>query len=153
VKKPQKRKARRLAAAESQRKLAREPAQRECHITATRTGDVIAFQTRTGYFAPRTGPAFMVHELEIADACDNPQALVETIMKAGISVLAGTLRTPVSGKKGTEAIKALAEAAAAWMKLDLEALRKEIAEERAAQAQANDTTPAEVTEPTTAIAE
>lgn len=134
TKRAQKRKARRLAAAEAQRKLAREPAQRECHVTATRQGDMILFQTRTGYFSPRTGPVFAIYDIEIADACDNPNALVELCMKAGLSTLSALLRTPVLGVPGQEALKRLAEAAAKWMKLDLDELRKVLEAERAAEA-------------------
>jgi hypothetical protein len=156
MKRDQKRKARRLAAAEAQKRVAT-TAIRECHVQATRQGDMIYFQTRTGYFSPRVGPVFSLHELEIADALDNPNALVECCMKAGIAVLAGCLRTPVMGKPGKEALTALADAAAKWLKIDVEALKKEIAEERNAQAKhdaagdapepAQDPSPAAGTEP------
>jgi hypothetical protein len=136
-------KAKRIAAGEASRKLAKEPTSRESHIKARKAGDMILFETRTGYFSPRSGPMFGVHELEVVEAHDTPTALVEVCMKAGVAVLGSLFRVNVQNMKGEEAMKALAAAAAQWMKLDVEALRKELEEERADQAE----TPAPVTEP------
>lgn len=129
-KRTQARKARQLAAGEANRKVLREPTQRECHITATRYTDHILFQSRVGYFAPRTGAVFALYDLEIVDALENPGALIEAIMKAGLAALSSLLRVPAIGLPGKEVMTKLAQAAADWLKLDVEVLKAAIEAER-----------------------
>jgi hypothetical protein len=151
TKRTQRAKARRLAAEEARKTAARAPASREIVVKAERLGDMMHFTVRQGYFSPRMAGNWALYDLEIADAHDNPTALVECCMKAGIAVLSGILRTPILGVPGQEALKRLAQSAAQWMKLDVDELRKALEEERV---QAADQTPPAadnvVTEPATA---
>lgn len=133
MKRTQRAKARRLAAEEARAKVAKIPSSREVVVKAQNLGDTLLCTVRAGYFSPVLMSSWSIDELAVADAHDNPTALVETIMKAGLAVMGGLFRTKVLGLTGEQALKALAENAGKWMKLDIEALRKEIAEERAAE--------------------
>lgn len=129
-KKAQLRKARRLAAADFARKTGKDPKTREVHIKAIAGKDAVFFQTRTGLFSPRSGPVYTLTDLDVADCLDNPAKMVEVGAKLGFIVLAQVMRyrQPAAGQK---ALTELADITARWMGMDVEALRKELAAERA----------------------
>lgn len=127
------RKAKQLAAADIARRAGKDPASREVHIKAIRGKDAILFQARTGYFSPRTGPVYTMSDLDIAEALDRPSHMVQACAKLGFVMLSQVLRYKQPAA-GTQALTDLAEAAAKWLALDVEALRAELAAERAADA-------------------
>lgn len=129
------RKAKRLAAADLSRRTGKNPDTREVIVKLIRGKDEMAFQTRTGYLSPRTGPVYTVSDLDIAEAIDNPGHLVQVCAKLGFVVLAHALRYR-SPKPGVEALTDMATKAAEFMKLDLDALRKAIELDRQEQEEA-----------------
>lgn len=127
------RKAKQLAAADLSRRVGKDPATREVHIKATAGKDAIFFATRTGYFSPRSGPVYTLADLDIADCLDTPGKMVEVCAKLGFTVLAQILRyrNPAPGQA---ALTEIAEAAAKFMKMDVEAVKAELAAEKAEEA-------------------
>lgn len=140
------RKAKALMAAEMTRKVGKDPKTREVHVKALVGPDAILFQARTGYFSPRTGPTYSLSDLDIAEALDHPSHMVEVCAKLGFTMLSQILRykTPAPGQ---QALKDLAQAAADLMKLDVEALRRELEAERADAAVAQTAEEAQVPVP------
>jgi hypothetical protein len=124
------RKARQLAAADISRRAGEDPTTREAVLKMVVGKDSLMFQPRTGYFAPRTGPMYSMSDLDVAEALDNPGHMVQVCAKLGFSMLAQVLRY-TKPAPGQQALKDLAEVAAKMMKLDVEALRAELAAERA----------------------
>jgi hypothetical protein len=129
------RKAKQLAAADIARRTGKDPTTREAHLKAIVGPSGIAFQARTGYFAPRSGPVYTMSDLDVAEALDQPGHMVQVCAKLGFTMLSQLLRYP-NPAAGTQALTDLAERAAKLMKLDVEALRAELAAERAEEAKA-----------------
>lgn len=127
------RKAKALAAAELSRKAGKDPTTREAILKAIVGKDQILFQARTGYFSPRTGPTYAMSDLDVAEALDKPAHMVEVCARLGFQMLSQLLRykTPAPGQ---QALVDLAQRAADLLKLDVEALRKELEAERAQEA-------------------
>lgn len=124
------RKAKRLAAEEARRRQAKDPTTREVILRATRLPDAISFQARRGYFSPRSGPVYVLSDLDLAEAMERPAHMVEACAKLGFTVLSQLLNY-TKPAPGTRALTDLIEAAGKWLKLDFEALRKELEAERA----------------------
>ena len=127
------RKAKQLAAADLARRVGRDPTIREAHLKVLVGPTQLLFQARTGCFSPRTGPTYSMSDLDVAEALDNPGHMVEVCAKLGFTMLSQVLRY-TKPAPGQVALKELAERAAALMKLDVEALRKELEAERADEA-------------------
>lgn len=123
------RKAKQLAAAEVSRKAGKNPDTREVIIKAIAGRDAILFQARSGYFSPRTGPTYTLSDLDIVSAMEQPAHLVEVCAKLGFVVLAQAMRYKKPAA-GTQALTELADIAAKWLKVDVEALKAELAKER-----------------------
>ena len=137
------RKARALASADISRRVGKDPTSREVILKVIKGKGEMAIQARTGYLSPRNGPLYSISDLDVAESLDNPSHVVQIAAKIGFIALTQSMRLK-NLPQGAAALTAWAEAAAKWLDLDVDALKAELADERAqAAADASPPPPAE----------